>query len=89
MEKEKVLQNGMTVNILENHKVIDRALVLSAAAKEVSVRSLQLYPGEAFDFAMIDAEGKTGSDWIMLFKDPFSGGRCFSERAPSYALEPE
>ncbi len=85
---------GMKVKILEKGGIIDEAIVRSVGTggqplmQEVEIESLQLHPGETTKFAFIRHDDPNRAGWRMLFEDPMTGGRCYSQRASTYAFEP-
>ncbi len=75
---------GMPINILENHQVIDRAVVLDIKDKRITIKSLQLFPKETSQFVQVGEEdGKIS--WALIGEGAF-GEPCFSERAPFYTM---
>lgn len=79
---------GMELEILERGEVIDRVIVKRTGfdrvlgKEEIEVECLALRPGNRFTFAFFpEAEG-----WRMLFEDPFTDERCYSQRAPVYRI---
>lgn len=79
----KDLKPGMRIHIIEYGEVIDEATILRVQTHELAIQSLRLYPGETIEFAPV----QNSQSYRMLFEDP-AGGRCFSQRAPTYRLEP-
>lgn len=83
---------GQTVNIVENGKTIDRAIIRRVGrggdppGDELLVESLDRRPGAQTEFASIGTCAPIG--WRVLFADPFTGRRCFSQRAPAYEIVP-
>ena len=80
---ESKLQKGMRVNILQRGKKVDEAVVLRVDVGEIEIESLKLRPGNKTEFGFVPNAG-----WRVLFEDPFTGARCFSQRAPTYVFEP-
>lgn len=87
MENNKTSQEfweGMPVNILENHQVIDRAVVLGIKDKRITIQSLRLFPQETSKFIQVGEEdGKIS--WALIGEGAF-GEPCFSERGPFYTM---
>ena len=83
---------GTKVKILENGEVVDEAIIRSVGiggnptTQEIEVESLKLHPGQKTQFAFIRHYSPEG--WRMLFRDPMAGGRCFSQRGPTYVIDP-
>ena len=94
MATKQHLTKGMKVKILENGEVIDEAIVRRVGSgghpptQEIEIESLGLHPGETTEFAFIRHSDPGREGWRMLFEDPMAGGRCFSQRAPTYTFEP-
>ncbi|MDP2587283.1 MAG: hypothetical protein Q8P33_00720 [bacterium] len=88
------LEKGMKVKILENGEVIDEAIVRRVGTgghprtQEIEIESLNLYPGKTTEFAWIRHSDPSREGWRMLFEDPMTGGRCFSQLAPICVFEP-
>jgi hypothetical protein len=88
------LTEGMKIKILENRDLIDEAIVQRIrtgghpSTDEIEIKSLNLHPGEITEFAFIRHSDPDREGWRMLFEDPFTGSHCFSQRAPTYTLEP-
>ncbi|MFA5163015.1 MAG: hypothetical protein WC441_00640 [Patescibacteria group bacterium] len=82
------LQKGAKVHLIEAGEKIDEAIICyagnsnSSLTEEIKIESLRLFPGKKFDFAFIDG------GWRMLFCDPMTRDRCYSQNAPVYRIEP-
>jgi len=93
MTTKQHLAKGMKVKILEKGEVIDEAIVKYVGTggypptQEIEIESLNLQPGEMAEFAFI-RHSNVSEGWRMIFKDPMTGDRCFSQRAPTYTFEP-
>ena len=74
--------------------MIDEAIVRRVgtgghpSTDEIEIESLNLHPGETTEFVFIRHSDPDREGWRMLFEDPMTGGRCFSQRAPTYNFEP-
>ena len=85
--------NGMKVKILEKGETIDEAIVQRVGigghppTDEIEIKSLKFHPGETTEFAFIRHSDSDREGWRMLFEDPMAGGRCFSQRAPTYTFK--
>lgn len=84
------LVKGMKVKILEKGEVIDEANIRRLGTgkhslmDEIEIESLKLHAGETIEFVFIPSR----EGWCMVFEDPMAGGRCFSQRGPTYTFEP-
>ncbi len=81
---------GASVKMLVGSNVIDQGIVRRFESsehpqfvQEIAVESLEAFPGRVTEFASPISSGDTTS-WLMLFHDPFTGGRCYAERGPLY-----
>ncbi|MEK7620944.1 MAG: hypothetical protein AAB395_01155 [Patescibacteria group bacterium] len=84
--KPTELEVGMTVELLQSGDVLDTLTVTNiASTTEITLQSVDL-PQLVEDFASFTL-GNTRV-WRMLFEDPMTGKRCFSERAPVYTIHP-
>ena len=83
---------GSKINISDNEGFIEKTTVLSLTPgraglpKEISVRSAR--SGKTVEFAFFhDHQKPENSYWKMLFPDPMTGARVFSQRAPNLKIE--
>lgn len=80
MELER-FQKGLPLFLIENGIIVDKLTVVSFKEGEgedlprVCLRSVK---GELFEFLSF-ADG-----WRWLSRDPFTNGKCYSEKGPVY-----
>lgn len=81
------LMTGIKAELVEANEVIDRVLITRVVSEdEVETESLEMDPGARETFAAFTEPA--GTRWKMLFEDPFTYRRCYSQRAPSYEIRP-
>lgn len=87
------LTEGAEIRIFERGEEIDRAIIRRVgtsgdpATDEIQTESLKLFPGEKTEFVFFPHRDSDKEGWRMLFKDPMTGSRCFSQRAPAITFE--
>jgi hypothetical protein len=87
------LKEEMRVNILQDGKKVDEAIVRRVGiggdppTEEIQIESLRLYPGDRKEFAFIRI-GQIQIGWRMLFREPMTNARCYSQLAPTFTFEP-
>ena len=78
---------GMEAELIEAGEVVDRVIIRRVIAdEEVEIESLDLDPGARETFAAFPQP--EDARWKMLFEDPFTYARCYSQRAPFYEIRP-
>jgi hypothetical protein len=87
VKKHTILCTGIKAYLLESTEVIDEIIIHRVGESEIEVESLKLTPGERIEFAFIQHKDPEKEGWRMLFEDPFTGKRCYSQRAPTYVIK--
>lgn len=82
---------GASVEMLLGSRVIDHGVIrcLKPSSnprfiREMTVESLDVFPGKVTEFAGFSFGGHQSRCWCVIFYDPFSDQRCYSERGPTY-----
>lgn len=91
VSQAELFKIGMELEMLEGEEVVDRLLVKRVGRggvplrDEIDVESLDLHITRLFTFVYFPDRG----GWRMLFEDPLTENRCFSQRAPVYTIRPK
>ncbi len=85
---------GQLVSVLENDEIIDEGILKriesggNTERDEIDLESQKFDPGIMKELASFRHYDESKAGWRLLFKDPMTGRRCYSEYAPLYVLKP-
>lgn len=85
---------GLRVAVVEKNEQIDEAVVRSFISgtngdfDEIHIESLSLHPGVIRELIQCSGRESEGREWAVIFKDPFTDSRCYSQRGPTFDIRP-